>query len=137
MHRLKTIAKPVSWLVLAFFLAAVSPGYALAALMSTEDSLESAVGSKARHSLQRMLARDEVRAQLERWGLDPAEAQERIEALTDTEAVQMARQIENLPAGGNGVGAVIGAVLIVFLVLLFTDIAGFTNVFPFTKKNAI
>ena len=30
-------------------------------------------------------------------------------------------------------GAVVGALLLVFIILLITDILGFTHVFPFTK----
>jgi hypothetical protein len=61
------------------------------------------------------------------------QAKARIAALTDAEAAQLAAQIDSLPAGGDPLGALISAVLIVFLVLLLTDILGFTKVFPFTK----
>ena len=48
----------------------------------------------------------------------------------------MADAIESLPAGGSSaLGIVIGAILIVFIILLITDILGYTNVFPFTKKH--
>ena len=47
----------------------------------------------------------------------------------------MADQIERLPAGGSAIGVIIGAALIVFLVLLATDILGYTDVFPFVKKH--
>jgi hypothetical protein len=40
-----------------------------------------------------------------------------------------------MPAGGDGIGAVVVAILIVFLVLLITDLAGLTDVFPFVKKH--
>ena len=36
-----------------------------------------------------------------------------------------------MPAGEGAVGAIIGAALIVFLVLLFTDIIGETDVYNF------
>ena len=47
-----------------------------------------------------------------------------------TRRAQLAARIDQLPAGGEGI---IGALLIVFIVLLITDILGFTKVFPFTK----
>jgi hypothetical protein len=47
----------------------------------------------------------------------------------------VAEQLERLPAGGSAVGVIIGAALIVFLVLLATDILGYTDVFPFVKKH--
>jgi len=40
-----------------------------------------------------------------------------------------------MPAGGNVVGIVVGAILFVFLVLLLTDLLGLTDVFPFIKKK--
>jgi len=36
---------------------------------------------------------------------------------------------------GDAFGTIVGAALIVFLVLLITDIMGFTDVFPFVKKH--
>ncbi|WP_305074704.1 PA2779 family protein [Propionivibrio sp.] len=75
------------------------------------------------------LARDEVRTEMERQGVDPAMAIERIAALTDEEAARLADQIDTAPAGG-----IIGAILLVFFVLLLTDILGLTKVFPFTRS---
>jgi hypothetical protein len=43
--------------------------------------------------------------------------------------------MDQLPAGGDAVGVLIGASLFVFIVLLITDILGFTDVFPFVKSR--
>ena len=40
-----------------------------------------------------------------------------------------------MPAGQGAIGVIIGAALIIFLVLLITDIVGITDVFPFVKKH--
>jgi hypothetical protein len=79
------------------------------------------------------LDRSDVRSQLESMGVNPADAKARVATLTDDEAAQLAAKIDNLPAGGDAAGALIGALLIVFIVLLITDILGVTHVFPFTK----
>jgi hypothetical protein len=79
------------------------------------------------------LDRGDVRAQLETLGVNPADAKARVASLSDDEAAQLAAKIDNLPAGGDAAGALIGALLIVFIVLLITDILGVTHVFPFTK----
>ena len=79
------------------------------------------------------LDRSDVRAQLESLGVNPADAKARIASLTDDETAQLAAKIDNLPAGGDAAGALIGALLIIFIVLLITDILGVTHVFPFTK----
>ena len=58
-------------------------------------------------------------------------------ALSDDEIRAIADRIDTLPAGQGAVGAVVGAALIVFIVLLITDLAGLTDVFSFTKKGAL
>ena len=75
-----------------------------------------------------LLERADVRAQLEARGVDPREVEARVAALTDEEAAEIGSQIDGLPAGG-----ILGFILLVFLVLLITDILGFTKVFPFTR----
>ena len=87
-----------------------------------------------RNQLYSVLERADVQQQLRAHGLSPDQAKARVAAMTDTEAAQLAAQIDSLPAGGDPLGALISAVLIVFLVLLLTDILGFTKVFPFTKS---
>lgn len=76
------------------------------------------------------LDRAEVQAQLQAYGVSPLEVKARVAVLTDEEAAQLAARIDSLPAGGVNI---ISALLIVFLVLLLTDILGFTKVFPFTR----
>jgi hypothetical protein len=84
-----------------------------------------------RERIHEFLDRAEVQAQLLARGVDPQDAKARVAALTDTEAAQLAARIDELPAGGIGI---VGAILIVFLVLLLTDILGLTKVFPFTRQ---
>ena len=69
--------------------------------------------------------------QLTRLGVDAASAQARVDALTDAEVAQLDHQIEQLPAGGS---SVLGALVFIFVLLLITDILGFTKVFPFTRS---
>lgn len=75
------------------------------------------------------LARDEVRNEMARLGVDPVLAGDRVAALTDDEAARLADQIDSAPAGSG----IIGALLLVFFVLLATDLLGWTKVFPFTR----
>jgi uncharacterized protein DUF6627 len=88
-----------------------------------------AVGERSR--IASLLDRAEVRAQLQAYGVNPADVKARVAALTDAEAAQLAAKIDTLPAGGADI---LGVILIVFLVLLITDILGFTKVFPFTRS---
>lgn len=75
--------------------------------------------------IQTSLARDDVRNALVELGVDPAEAQDRVHALTDAELAQLEGQLETLPAGGSAL-ALIGAV---FLVLLILEVTGAINIF--------
>ncbi len=83
----------------------------------------------ARQILERYLQREDVRAALEQRGANPAAAKARVYALSDEEVAAIAGRIDSLPAGGE----FIGAVVFIFLVLLATDILGFTKIFNFTR----
>lgn len=89
--------------------------------------------SPAKERIIGLLDRSDVRAQLATLGVNPMDAKARVAALTDDEAAQLAARVDSLPAGGDGIGAVLGVAVLIFLVLLLTDILGFTHVFPFTK----
>ena len=82
---------------------------------------------------RQLLERDDVRAKLVEYGVDPDAALNRVANMTDEEAMLFAQNMQDLPAGGTDV---LGVLLIVFLVLLFTDIMGYTDIFPFVKKTA-
>ena len=89
--------------------------------------------SAAKERILGVLERSDVRSQLQSLGVNPADARARVAALTNEEAAELTASIDNLPAGGDGIGAIVGAALLIFLVLLLTDILGVTHVFPFTK----
>ncbi len=106
---------------------------AQAALVSTAQSVQHIESEATRARLMVMLDRDDICQQLSRWGVDPEEARARVNTLTESELAAMADQIESLPAGGGALTLAIVSALIVFLVLLYTDIAGYTDVFPFVR----
>jgi hypothetical protein len=103
---------------------------AQAGLVSTEGV--AAAGSRDRIAV--FLDRADVQSRLESFGVSPTEVKARVAALSDAEAAQLAGKIDSLPAGGDGVGGVLWLIVVVFLVLLITDILGFTKVFPFTRS---
>lgn len=84
-----------------------------------------------RERIHEFLDRADVRAQLIARGVNPQDVSARVAALSDAEAAELAARIDELPAGGV---SIIGAILIVFLVLLLTDILGYTKIFPFTRS---
>lgn len=111
-------------------LSAWLPVPARAALVATEQALHP--NSAARSQINAFFAREEVRKVLIDQGVDPAQVQARVDALTDEEANNLAARIDKLPAGGD-LGTVLGFLLAVFVILLITDILGLTKVFPFTR----
>ncbi|AXK39893.1 PA2779 family protein [Crenobacter cavernae] len=89
----------------------------------------SAEGDAARARVFEALSRADVVAELERQGVSPDQARDRVAALSDADARLLAEKVDQAPAGG-----IIGAILLVFFVLLLTDILGLTKVFPFTRS---
>ena len=104
-------------------LSLVVPLPANAGMLPTASALE-------RERVTNLLERAEVQAQLHAFGVSPAEVKARVAAMSDAEVADLAARIDELPAGG---ASILGVALIVFLVLLLTDILGYTKVFPFTK----
>lgn len=102
-----------------------------AAMIGTEQVLAASTGQEHRARIAGALERPEVVAHLERLGVGKADAQARVAALTDEEAATLANQIDSLPAGGD----IVGALVLIFVVLLVTDILGLTKVFPFTRSR--
>ena len=99
-----------------------------AALISTAQVAQAAT-NQDRVAISQALARRDIQTELIRRGVRVDEANQRVAALTDEEARTLSQQLNTLPAGGVDV---LGTVLIVFIVLLITDILGFTKVFSFT-----
>jgi hypothetical protein len=108
---------------------------ALAALIPTEVASDSAKVALARDNIKDFMARQDSQDLLIAKGISPEEAKARIDNLTDAEALMVSQHIESMPAGGNAVGIIVGAILLVFIILLITDLLGLTNVFPFVKKT--
>ena len=108
---------------------------AVAAMIPTEGVTAAADASKARETIKNFLARQDVQSNFIAKGINLEEAKARVASLTDAEALMVSTHIENMPAGGDTVGIVVVTLLVVFIVLLITDLLGLTHVFPFVKKH--
>ena len=108
-------------------------GYAQAGMVTTDQVLDAAQLEETREMVIEFLAREDVREQMEMLGVDPDEASARAANMTDAEVMQIAGQLEQLPAGQDALGTIVGVILVIFLVLLLTDLLGLTNVFPFVR----
>jgi hypothetical protein len=106
---------------------------AQATLVTTEqvaasEGVRSATAQRAH--VNATLDRADVSAGLAERGVSVEQARARVAALTDDEVAQVAHTIDTAPAGASDV---LGILLTIFVVLLITDILGFTKVFPFTR----
>ena len=107
---------------------------ARARMINTDEILKQSQHDLSRKSINTFLDRSEVQNYLVAWGVSPEEAKARIDSLTDEEIENIASRINRLPAGGDGLGTIVGAALLIFIILLITDILGYTDVFSFVKK---
>ena len=131
MRKLRLIVSPllIAALVFAGVPVAMAQPQAPSSLISTNTALSAERADKDRERIGEILAREDVQEQLLAQGVNPADVESRVAALSDQEVRQMADQLEDLPAGAS----VVGVLFAVFIILLVTDILGLTNVFPFTR----
>ncbi len=117
-----------------FLLTSVAVPAAQATMIDTQSFAASEEVEQQRQEIVEFLARDGVQGQLVAWGVDPVDAEQRVAGMTPAEVQATHERMSDLPAGA-GVGSVVGAVVLVFLILLITDLLGLTNVFPFTNPQ--
>ena len=137
MKLIRKTLKPVSIGVVALMMVICMPVHSvLAAMIKTEMIMDTSRGQEAREYLNQLLTREDVKAALIAHGIEPLEAKARVNSLSDAEVIKIADQIEQLPAGGDSfLGVVLAIAILVFLVLVITDITGHTDVFPFIKAQ--
>jgi hypothetical protein len=115
---------------LAAFTLTAMPAISYAGMIGTAEALRAEASPARTANLARVAAafeREDVRAQLVKFGVDPSEAAARAAALDDADLAKLAGRMDQLPAGGDGgLLAVIG---IVFIVLLILDYVGVTKIF--------
>jgi hypothetical protein len=108
------------------FLIAIPIEHALAALVSTQAFKSEQDVNQVRINLKSHLAREDVRVALLQHGINPAEIEARIAAMTDEEISQVSNNLGGLPTGAGGeimvfpLGIVI--LILVVYVLVITGI---------------
>lgn len=121
-----------SLLIGAVFALGLHIPLANAAMVSTAQVAHAAV-QPDRARLAAFLDRSDVQRQLQAMGVDPEQAKLRVSSLTDSEVRMLNAKLGKLPAGGDAVGAIVGAAVLIFVILLITDILGITDVYGFVK----
>lgn len=117
----------ISSLLIIMMLSLSVSKLSLAGLVTTTELVSTQQTEFERQQVRDWLARDEVRDQLTAMGVDVKQAQARVNSMTSEEVHAMAANMNNMPAGGNGV---LEAVILVLLILILLDLTGVTDIFP-------
>ncbi len=123
---MNTFNRCIARILVACIIGLGMPSSSMAGIVPTDQ----VNASLKRDQVKDFLERAEVRAKMQALGVDPDAARARVGALSDDEVARLAEQMDQLPAGGADV---LGVVLVIFIILLITDILGVTKVFPFVK----
>jgi len=124
----------ISKLVLSFILSiTLFAQTSWAQMASTEALFKQPATVSAKEKVMQFTSREDVVKILGQMDVDPKMIESRVASMTDEEAAKIASEIETLPVGADALGSLVGAAVFVFIVLLITDILGFTKVFSFTR----
>jgi hypothetical protein len=131
----QTIFKSICiFTIFSFLLLNISVQTSMAQMITTEMSIEINKQAQGRTTVNTFLQREDVQQTMVEQGIDPIEAQKRVDTLSDAEALRLAQTIEQLPAGAGAIGTIVGAAVFIFIVLLVTDLLGLTHIFPFVNR---
>lgn len=127
-------AKPFLSIVLSaiFMLTTLASVQAQASMIGTGTVIAEQQLSVDRDSLKQMLADQQVQDKLASMGVSPEQVEQRINSLTPAELADFNTQLSQSPAGAGvgGVLAIIGLLLIIFVV---TDALCLTHIYNFVK----
>ena len=101
MKLIRQLTKPTAIFLSVYMLMLACPYQsARAAMMETETTIHLDRSQSPRGYLNNLLAREDIQAVLVSQGIDPQEAQARIDSLSDAEVNAIADKLDRLPAGG-------------------------------------
>ncbi len=112
--------------ILALFSMNIAP--LQAAMVDNSQLIAQSQIEMSKQDILAELDRQDVQDRLVAMGVDIDTAKQRINQMTEQELAQVAQDFDNLPAGS---GHIIGAILVIFIVLVVTDMLGATDVFGF------
>ncbi len=129
--KLTTTAKVTTALFLSVQLVATTQTatMARAEMIGTSTAIERQAAIANRAFLMGEIQKDEIRREIIALGVDPAEAEARLAALSDAEIARMAAEMDDDMAGAG----VVGTLGMIFIILLVTDLLCLTHLFNFTR----
>lgn len=113
---MKFFSKLISQILIASMV--LLPFTANAGMIATDQVVASAAAQANRDKVLGFVARADVQKQMETLGLTPANAADRVNAMTDEEVQRVAGKIDSLPAGAMSSGGwwAVGIVIIGLIV---------------------
>ena len=98
---------------------------ASADIIGTEAVLASESRAASLARIETALDSGQVRQRMHQLGVDAADVDARLAALTDAELASFAERLEQAPAGGD----ILGVIGVVFVVLLILELVGVIDIF--------
>jgi hypothetical protein len=130
LSRLRRCRFLTAFLAVSILFVSVQPAVN-AAIVSTSEMVATEQSRISREYLVNSFEREDVRTALTSQGVDLEMAKQRVASMTDEEVRALNQRMDEMPAGGS----IVGAAVLIFLVLLVTDIVGWTDVYPFVNKK--
>ena len=103
---------------------------ASAAMIGTENLLETDRNKGTRAYLQQLISREKIQNALVARGINPNEAQARINSLSEDEIERFAAKIDALPAGGSVTGFVLIVGAVVLILIIIVEYTSVVKMFP-------
>lgn len=119
------LQRSIVYVLMLSVLGLGSPVIVQAQIIGTLAAVESQQRDQDLATVNGALAREEVRQRMTALGVNEAQLDARIAAMTDSELRTLAGEIDAMPAGGDAL-ALVGAV---FLVLLILEAVGVIDIF--------
>src|SRR5688572_4705042 len=121
-------------LVAVLSLAVLNTGFIQTAQADVIDTSAMVQTARDGHiaSIQSQLAREDVRTQLARFGVESSDVESRLAVMSDSELAALSKRMQDTPAGGDGLLVVIG---LTFVVLLILELVGVIDIFNRTPAR--
>ncbi len=99
-----------------FLLVAALPLQAQPVIVTTDEVVTEQTQTLERAEILAQLDRDDVKAQLEDYGVDPEQAQQRVAAMTNAEILDLQDNMDEAVAGGDTAVVLLLLIIIILLV---------------------
>ena len=125
MKIIRAISKPAAIFLAIYTLILSGPFQsALATMIETESVINAGQNQISVEYLNNLLTREDIQLALTSQGIDPQEAKDRIESLSDAEVNEIANKLDRLPAPAGTMEISLLIAFLLFLIFVIMDIAG-------------